>query len=47
MKACLWSTNNGKLARLLMDIKDTGKVPNQKMAESQIVLVLVKIFALV
>ena len=47
MKAYLWSTNDGKLAGLLIDIKDTSKVPNQKVAKSQIVLVLVKIFALV
>ena len=37
-----------KQAWPLMDIKDTGKVPNQKMAKSQIVVIfLEKSFALV
>ena len=36
-----------KLAEPLMDIRGTGKVENQKLAKSRIVLVLVFDFALV
>ena len=42
MKAYLWSTNIGNaIAGLLMDVKDTGKVRNQRVAKSRIVLTLV------
>ena len=49
MKAYLWFTNDGKLAEHLIGVKDTGKVPNQKVTKLRIVLVLllVKMFALV
>ena len=42
MKAYLWSVNIGNaIAGLLMDVKDTGKVRNQQVAKSRIVLTIV------
>ena len=39
MKACLWTTTDGKLAELLIDIRDTGKVQNRKGTKMRIVLI--------
>ena len=47
MRASLWSTTEAKLVEPLLSIRDIGKIPNQKVAKSLIVLVLDKKFVLV
>ena len=39
MKAYLWSTNNGNVSWTVNGVEDPGKVQNQPVAKSQIVLI--------